>query len=123
MLDGGADSDTLNGGDGNDRLTGGSGNDTLIVNAGNDTLVFAAGFGDDVVTGFDSNAAGGQDRLDVTALDITAANFAASVSIAQVARQHGDHDRCRSHHPHRGERRDGDRHGLHPGPVIGHHHP
>ena len=83
-LDGGADNDTLNGNDGDDRLTGGSGNDTLIVNAGNDTLVFAAGFGDDVVTGFDSNAANGQDRLDVTALDITVATFAASVSIAQV---------------------------------------
>ncbi|NQD54632.1 calcium-binding protein, partial [Pseudomonas sp. CM25] len=33
---------------------------------------------------FDAIAAGGQDRLDITGLNITAATFAASVTIADV---------------------------------------
>ncbi|PYC10906.1 heme peroxidase, partial [Pseudomonas mosselii] len=45
---------------------------------------FAAGFGTDQVFGFDAAPAGGQDRLDITALSITAASFAVSVSIADV---------------------------------------
>ena len=83
VLDGGADDDLLNGGNGVDRLTGGSGNDTLIGGAGADVLVFAPGFGQDTVVNFDFNPAGGQDLLDIRALDITAATFAASVTIAQ----------------------------------------
>ena len=50
--------------------------------AGNDTFVFAAGFGNDVINGFDANPAGGQDLLDISALGIT--NFAASVSIVDL---------------------------------------
>ena len=51
---------------------------------GNDTFVFGSGFGIDTITGFDSvGGVGAQDflRLDPT-LGITAANFAANVSIA-----------------------------------------
>ena len=91
-LDGGAGNDTLNGGEGNDTLTGAAGNDTyvggggddlMIGGAGNDFFLFDTGSGNDTVTGFDSNPAGGQDLLDISALGITAATFAASVSIVQ----------------------------------------
>ena len=58
----------MNGGAGNDSITGGAGNDTLIATgAGFDVLVFAPGFGADTVTGFDANATGGQDLIDITA--------------------------------------------------------
>ena len=50
--------------------------------AGNDIFVFAPGFGNDTIAGFDANAAGGgQDLLDISALGITAATFAAEVTI------------------------------------------
>lgn len=91
-LDGGAGADTLNGGDGNDNLSGGAGADILIGglgddvmngNAGNDTFVFSGAFGNDRITGFDENPVGGQGQLDVSALGVTAANFAATVAISQ----------------------------------------
>ncbi|WP_137819718.1 peroxidase family protein [Pseudomonas sp. 2FG] len=84
VLRGGVGNDVLSGGNGNDVLFGGAGNDTLIGGAGNDTFVFAAGFGTDSVQGFDANPAGGQDVLNIAALGVTAANFAASVTIADV---------------------------------------
>jgi Ca2+-binding RTX toxin-like protein len=84
ILVGGAGADTLNGSAGDDRLTGGAGNDALNGGAGNDILIFAAGFGNDTVTGFDSNPVGGQDLIDITAYHFTAANFAANVLIAGV---------------------------------------
>ncbi|NNU43269.1 M10 family metallopeptidase C-terminal domain-containing protein [Ramlibacter montanisoli] len=103
LLDGGSESDTLSGGAGNDTLLGGAGNDALnggdgvdVINGGsnndmltgglaNDTFVFQAGFGIDRIIDFDANvAAGGQDLMDISALGITAANFAASVAIAVV---------------------------------------
>jgi len=89
-LNGGAGADTLNGGAGNDTLTGGGGSDMLIGslgddnmngNAGDDVFVFGAGFGNDRITGFDEDPTGGQDLLDISALGITAANFAAQVTI------------------------------------------
>ena len=64
--------------------SGGAGNDALNGGAGNDILIFAAGFGNDTVTGFDSNPVGGQDLIDITAYHFTAANFAANVLIAAV---------------------------------------
>ncbi len=85
-LTGGTGNDTLIGGTGNDTLTGGAGNDTLIGGAGTDTFGFALGFGTDLITDFDANAAGGQDLLNVSAYtganDITAANFASRVTIS-----------------------------------------
>ncbi|WEK29101.1 MAG: peroxidase family protein [Candidatus Pseudomonas phytovorans] len=83
-LIGGAGNDFLNGAAGNDTVVGGAGNDTMIATDGNDVFQFAAGFGNDLIINFDAIAAGGQDRLDITALNITAANFAASVTIADV---------------------------------------
>ncbi len=89
-LTGGAGNDTLNGGEGADVLTGdggndiyigGAGNDMLIGGAGNDTFVFATGFGNDMITTFDSNPAGGQDLLDISGTGINALTFAAGVTI------------------------------------------
>ncbi|RCL25155.1 heme peroxidase [Pseudomonas sp. AFG_SD02_1510_Pfu_092] len=81
---GGSGSDFLNGAAGDDRVNGGAGDDTMMATDGNDVFQFAAGFGNDLIINFDSNAAGGQDRLDITAFNITAATFAASVTIADV---------------------------------------
>ena len=41
-----------------------SSNDVLNGGNGNDTFVFAPGFGNDAVSGFDANPAGGQDLLE-----------------------------------------------------------
>jgi Ca2+-binding RTX toxin-like protein len=79
-LAGGAGDDFLDGGDERDTLTGGSGNDILIGGAEADIFVFAAGFGSDLITDFDANPAGGQDRIDLTALAIGNA-FASRVLI------------------------------------------
>ncbi|GAM98317.1 hypothetical protein U91I_01950 [alpha proteobacterium U9-1i] len=94
VLDGGGGDDTLNGGNGadtllggagNDRLVGGAGNDNLNGGAGNDVFVLTPGFGADIVTGFDANpGGGGQDLIDVSALGINAASFAARVAIVDL---------------------------------------
>jgi len=84
VVQGGNGNDFVNGGAGDDIVSGGAGNDSLVANDGNDIFQFAAGFGTDQVFGFDAAPAGGQDRLDITALSITAASFAVSVSIADV---------------------------------------
>ncbi|MGE0741153.1 MAG: peroxidase family protein [Hyphomonadaceae bacterium] len=83
-LDGGAGNDVLNGGGAADTLIGGLGNDVMTGGGGNDVFILGAGFGQDTITDFDANPAGGQDRLDVTALGITAANFAARVTITDL---------------------------------------
>ncbi|WP_137885651.1 peroxidase family protein [Pseudomonas sp. 2FE] len=75
---------TITGSTGNDTLTGAAGNDLLIGGLGNDAFVFAAGFGNDSIQGFDVDPAGGQDLLNIAALGVTAANFAANVTIADV---------------------------------------
>ncbi|MBB3458979.1 Ca2+-binding RTX toxin-like protein [Rhizobium sp. BK313] len=89
LIDGGIGNDTLNGGGGNDTDTiiGGAGNDVIDVSNGNDVVVYnAAGFGNDTINSFD--AAGGtattQDRIDLSALGITVANFASRVTIEDV---------------------------------------
>ncbi len=69
------------GGAGNDVLTGGGGNDVMSGVVGNDTFVFAAaGFGNDTILNFGANPAG-QDLLNITALGINSATFAANVTI------------------------------------------
>jgi Ca2+-binding RTX toxin-like protein len=75
---GGVGRDTLLGGDSNDKLDGGVDDDRLSGGAGDDTLTGGAGFdiffhnavtdGHDLITGFDGNASGGQDFLDLDAL-------------------------------------------------------
>ena len=58
---------TLTGGVGNDRITGRGGNDTLTGGAGNDVFVYdTRGFGDDVVTDFNTNG----DRIDLSFLNV-----------------------------------------------------
>jgi hypothetical protein len=53
--------------------------------AGNDIIVFGVSSGNDTVTGFDANAAGGQDLINLTSRGITAATFAGSVTITAGA--------------------------------------
>ena len=82
---GGAGSDMLSGAGGDDTITGGAGNDTMNGGTGNDTFFFAAGFGNDTIAGFDANATGGQDLLDLdSSLGVTAANFASQVVITDL---------------------------------------
>ncbi len=85
-LIGGGGADVLDGGRDNDVLIGGAGDDSMTGGAGNDTFVFASGFGNDTITGFDANLAGGQDFLDISGLGlgITAANFASLVTITDL---------------------------------------
>jgi Ca2+-binding RTX toxin-like protein len=82
LLDGGEGNDTLNGGDDTDTIIGGSGNDTIDVGGGVNRIVYnTVGFGNDIINSFD--AAGGtpasQDRIDLSGLGVTAANFAQRV--------------------------------------------
>jgi Ca2+-binding RTX toxin-like protein len=86
ILDGGAGNDTLIGAAGNDTLTGGTGNDQIDVSSGNDTVRYTSAVdGTDVVNGFDGNASGGQDTLNLDALfdslGIVTGNRAAHISI------------------------------------------
>lgn len=81
VMIGGAGTDTLSGGSGDDILNGQEGNDILDGGAGSDIFAFGANFGQDRITGFDSNPNGGQDFLDLVLLGINAGNFASSVSI------------------------------------------
>jgi Ca2+-binding RTX toxin-like protein len=87
QLIGGTGADTLNGGNGSDVITGGADNDRMTGGNNGDTFVFAAGFGSDVITDFDANGTGtlaDQDLLDISALGITATNFAANVHILDL---------------------------------------
>jgi Ca2+-binding RTX toxin-like protein len=88
-LNGGLGTDTLNGGAGDDTLNGGAGtsNDVLSGGTGNDVFVVDASLalGDDTITDFDANPAGGQDLLDVSARGITAGTFSAAVLITAEA--------------------------------------
>ncbi|MGF6691720.1 Ca2+-binding RTX toxin-like protein [Metapseudomonas resinovorans] len=87
LLQGGDGADVLRGETGNDVLVGGAGNDLMDGGSGSDIFQFSAGFGHDQIIGFDSNPAGGQDVLDISALGISAANFAASVAISGTVAQ------------------------------------
>ena len=82
LLDGGDGNDTLNGGDDNDTIIGGAGNDTIDVGTGFNTIVYnAANFGNDTIGSFDADGGtpASQDRIDLSGLGITAANFATRV--------------------------------------------
>ena len=80
--------DTLNGGIGNDIIEGGAGDDTMNGNAGLNRfryLTIAGGFGNDTINGFDANATGGQDLIDLSQAGISAgASFTANVSITNA---------------------------------------
>ena len=77
VLAGGGGDDVLGGGSGDDRLDGGAGDDVMTGGSGDDVFVFSGG--DDRVTDFDVDG----DVIDLSALGITAANFAARVAMAQ----------------------------------------
>lgn len=94
VLDGGAGNDNLQGGRGNDRLLGGDGDDFLVGGWGDDLLDGGSGadvlrggrgadtfsFGDgDRIVDFDL----GEDRIDLTGLNITQADFGAKVRLVQ----------------------------------------
>jgi Ca2+-binding RTX toxin-like protein len=83
-LTGGNSSDRIGGSGGDDTLRGLEGDDRLTGGWGSDTFVFAPDFGNDVITDFDANPAGGQDRLDISAFGVTSATFAARVTIADL---------------------------------------
>jgi Ca2+-binding RTX toxin-like protein len=74
--------DTINGGPGNDIIEGGNGADTLNGQGGQNQFRYFAGFGADIIAGFDANPTGGQDLIDLRGLGITAGTFAANVTIA-----------------------------------------
>ncbi|WP_137808051.1 peroxidase family protein [Pseudomonas sp. G(2018)] len=84
ILLGGIGNDFIDGGTGNNTVTGGAGNDMMVASSGNDIFMFAAGFGTDQIIGFDANAVGGQDRLDISSFGVTAATFAGIVIITDV---------------------------------------
>ena len=68
-LDGGAGDDVLIGSGGDDILIGGDGDDVVIGGGGNDTIV--AGSGDDIeIQGFAAGL-GSEDRIDLSAHDIS----------------------------------------------------
>jgi Ca2+-binding RTX toxin-like protein len=55
-------------------LRGSAGNDVMTGGAGSDTFMFKPAFGNDRLTDFDGNPAGGQDQLDIRAFGIATAN-------------------------------------------------
>ncbi len=79
---GGAGADIIDGGGGDDTITGGAGNDILQGGPGLDQFVYGTVFGADVIQpGFDAEAFGGQDRIDLRAAGVTVGNFAQRVII------------------------------------------
>ncbi|GAB6140152.1 hypothetical protein JCM14076_08810 [Methylosoma difficile] len=83
-INGGAGNDTINANGGNDMINGGAGNDVMDGGLGSDTFLFypsVAGFGNDIINGFDAKAIGGQDMLDISGLGISADTFASAVVI------------------------------------------
>jgi Ca2+-binding RTX toxin-like protein len=84
-IDGSGGNDTITGSSAADVITGGLGNDTMNGGAGNDTFLFSAGFGADTINAFDSGPPGGQDKLDISGLGISAFSFLlGAVAITQV---------------------------------------
>ena len=72
----------INGGDGNDTIIGGEGDDTIDVGGGFNTIVYnSTNFGADIVNSFDTDggAVDNQDKIDLSALGITAANLGTRV--------------------------------------------
>ncbi|MNK09542.1 Poly(beta-D-mannuronate) C5 epimerase 7 [compost metagenome] len=77
-LNGGAGDDILKGGSGDDRLNGGAGDDILTGGSGDDIFVFG---GDDQITDFKVGA----DKIDLSGLGVTAANFGSMVALTTMA--------------------------------------
>ena len=84
IINSGSGNDTINALSGMDIINGGAGNDVMDGGFGNDTFLFNLGFGNDTILGFDADAIGGQDILDISSLGINAGNFASSVTITDL---------------------------------------
>jgi Ca2+-binding RTX toxin-like protein len=93
VISGGAGNDKIAVGNGHNVVDGGEGNDLIAVGgginvlsggSGSDTFSFGESTGRATITDFDANPTGGQDLLDISALGITAANFAARVAIIDL---------------------------------------
>jgi Ca2+-binding RTX toxin-like protein len=85
-LYGDAGADTLDGGAGNNVIFGGAGADSIDAGKGNDRIFYMDKLDSgDLVSGFDGNAAGGQDQINLDllldSLGIAAKNRVSSVSI------------------------------------------
>ncbi len=86
-IDGGAGDDVLLAGGGNDTIAGGAGDDLIFGDSGNNTFVVSSPLdGHDIISGFDGDALGGQDTLNLDALfdglGVAAADRAGRVSLA-----------------------------------------
>jgi Ca2+-binding RTX toxin-like protein len=82
-LDAGAGNDVIYGSTAGDLLTGGAGDDYIIGYGGNDLMDFRnAGSGADTIADFDSDAAGGQDLIDVSGRGFGAASIGSEIVIA-----------------------------------------
>jgi Ca2+-binding RTX toxin-like protein len=81
VLNGGGGNDWLSGGDGADRLDGGAGADRLVGGAGADVFVFqsAADIGTAAAHDFVEGFRGGQDKIDLSAVDAIAGTTANDV--------------------------------------------
>ena len=87
FLVGGADNDSLNGGTGDDFFFGDIGDDTMIGGTGSDVFFYDNVLdGHDLIRGFDGNANGGQDVLDLETLfnDLGAGNEAERIGRVQI---------------------------------------
>jgi hypothetical protein len=75
---------------------GGAGDDTLNGGAAGDTIriVGNLAFGNDIVEGFDANATGGQDLIELNGMGINAANFDARTDIVHIDLAGGANDRA-----------------------------
>ncbi|MEF9603243.1 M10 family metallopeptidase C-terminal domain-containing protein, partial [Paracoccus sp. PXZ] len=71
LLGGGDGHDLIQGGDGNDTLAGGSGSDTLVGGLGADVFVFSAAEDLDGSTDFILDFQSGEDRIDLSGLELT----------------------------------------------------
>ncbi|HVR65077.1 MAG TPA: calcium-binding protein, partial [Verrucomicrobiae bacterium] len=87
FLVGGAGNDSLNGGAGDDFFFGDIGDDTMIGGTGSDVFFYDSVLdGHDLIRGFDGNANGGQDVLDLETLfnDLGAGNEAERITRVQI---------------------------------------
>lgn len=94
QLFGDGGNDILDGGVSNDRVTGGASNDTMTGGTGNDIFVFGPNFGNDRITDFDANSAGGPRSTQYR----RAGDYGSDLRCA------GEHRRCRCRHPGDGQR-------------------
>jgi Ca2+-binding RTX toxin-like protein len=84
MLDGGAGVDLIFDTGYNDTIVGGFGNDVMVEIGGNDRFAYTAAgnMGADLIIGFDSNPAGGQDLIDLVGRGYVSADIGTAITLA-----------------------------------------